>query len=443
MSDFKTTITDFVNLFKLQDTPIEPVVKAQGVETVYNRVASLVYDNDDFQNGRDFYIDGFYYDESGGLYVVARNGAENDTLYKADVIINNDEVSVGELTAVTEVIHMPKQVKGALRKNDFFTFKNADGEWVYAGIFTNAYRDQDGRPEILTDAAHKNYAEKVQSGEWAYPVLKVYHYELGKPANEEAGLGIGQAEWLAYDPDTKMFFVAGKYYPAFNYVAESLAESESAKGMSHGFEVLSRLEGDNSVIDEYRTVETSVLLRRDAANVLTGYETGSKEFTMSITDSEMSQLTELLGSTEAAQRLVDGSGKAFADVAKSLGLQTKDVDTEDDTDETIEVTTTVDTSVDEDDVFNTDVVELLEGLSGQMTDLNTRFDNMEKRLSQVEKTDVEKQTAVAKATPLASRMALLKQGLLSEDAKVDGRSTIAKQQPKQSDGAVFSGFGGK
>lgn len=195
-------------------------------------------------------------------------------------------------------------------------FKNKKGEWLYAGTFSNMYRDQDGIPEILSSAAHKRYADMVMSGEHEIPKLFVAHMELP----------VGEAEVVGYD-DSGFAFVLGKYYEDYYFVAEAISKNPAPLGMSHGFweSTVKRDENDRTIITEYYSHEHSPLPIGEAANVLTSFANLQKGMNM-LDERTRANVRDTLGDDEAARRLIaqfEDENKQRSALADELGMDRK------------------------------------------------------------------------------------------------------------------------
>lgn len=148
-------------------------------------------------------------------------------------------------------------------------FKNADGQWMWVGVFTNNFRDHDSRPEIFSAESHRRYVKSVESGEKDYPYLYLYHEPKWK---------IGKATVLALDEiegdEDIVFVIAGGYIDADkSEVAERIANSGRRFQMSHGVPIseIKRNEKDMTIFDQYWSEEVSVVPYGRAANPFTTF----------------------------------------------------------------------------------------------------------------------------------------------------------------------------
>ena len=57
----------------------------------------------------------------------------------------------------------------------FMVWKEADDEYRWLAVYSNKWRDEDSPPEILASAAHKEFVEAVDKGDWPYPELWLWH----------------------------------------------------------------------------------------------------------------------------------------------------------------------------------------------------------------------------------------------------------------------------
>lgn len=158
-------------------------------------------------------------------------------------------------------------------------YKNGD-DWYLLGIYSNYFEDREG--EIITEAAHKEYAEWINETGFQ-PALTIYHMPRVDPdlmlqAVVENLDNIPRLQEIvdtvyrdfAIGRTEKIFvidgfsIVSGKVYNDKVEIAKKALSEES--GMSHGFILL---EDDGNLLEKYRSFEQTILPRMRAANFFT------------------------------------------------------------------------------------------------------------------------------------------------------------------------------
>ena len=221
-------------------------------------------------------------------------------LSQSDTGTGDDKWLTGDLR--TKLLVHARKLLGSEQKDAFVVWKDTKtGRWVWAGVWSNKFRDRDNPPEILSDASHKDFVRAVDSGEWAAPELQVWHV----PATT-----IGKALFVGYD-DRGFQIAAGTIEN--ETAARALAVREDL-GMSHGMPVgeIQRDPTDPTVITRYRSKEISVLPIGAAANPLTDFTT---EATM-LPDEKKEFLASILG--EDAVKALDDKVETLAEKAEGM-----------------------------------------------------------------------------------------------------------------------------
>ena len=163
-----------------------------------------------------------------------------------------------------------KDIPAALKEqSSFLVYKEADDTWRWLAVYSNNYRDDDGKPEIISQAAHKDFEQAVDTGAWPMPELWAWHVR---------GSRWGVADMVAYDENTGFVLSTGTVDKGMEHVAEAMAARDDLL-VSHG---MPRTElrydpADPSVIVRYRTQEISPLPRNKAANKHTQFIALNKE----------------------------------------------------------------------------------------------------------------------------------------------------------------------
>lgn len=192
-------------------------------------------------------------------------------------------------------------------------WKDAEsGLWRWLGVYSNKFRDDDRPAQIISEAAHKEFVDRVDKGEVNYPDLYIWHIKQA----------IGLADWVAYD-DSGFAVTAGYFYPQFDYIAEALEKSAADLAMSHGMpERFIVLDEKEQVINSYVSTEVSVLPRYAAANKRTQFAILKESDTMSMTPQKQQGLIEMVGTANAG-RFQDFLSET-ARKAREAGVQEKE-----------------------------------------------------------------------------------------------------------------------
>lgn len=186
-----------------------------------------------------------------------------------------------------------KKAPGDVKESQVQFFKDKSGQWWMLGMYSNRWMDRER--EIISEAAHKEYASWLNKSGFKPPIV-VYHLP-------KLPQGFWEIVWDKYGNDiNKLNDVVSKVYAKTSIgfvervvnlngfaiavakiredkleVAEKLA-SMGELGMSHGFLVFqasdpkdfSLYEDTINIIEKYRSFEMSLLLRERAANFGTG-----------------------------------------------------------------------------------------------------------------------------------------------------------------------------
>jgi hypothetical protein len=142
-------------------------------------------------------------------------------------------------------------------------FKSASGELIWAGIHTNKFQDRDR--DILKEASHKKFLQKVYDGEYPFPKLQIWHIDKD----------VGEANWMAYD-ERGFLLSGGVVYPEFEELVTNLVKNTPEMGMSHGMPYETVVYDGEGYIDEYQSIEVTMLPISEAANILTGFTVEKK-----------------------------------------------------------------------------------------------------------------------------------------------------------------------
>ncbi len=322
-------------------------------------------------------------------------------------------------------------------------WKEADtGQYRWLGRFSNNFRDEDRPPEIISEASHKYFVDRVEKGLAPMPTLRIWHIPEWT---------IGQADWLAYDDagnEAGFTLASGTFTKGLDDVAEWLMGQNNVL-MSHGMPPWSirRDESDPTIIVQHESKEVSVLPDFAAANKLTGFAVLAMEEDMAIPKDKRDILEKQWKADPAMLDRLEAMNAKTAEAAKEAGLESKEQEAT--KDETTEVAT--ETAKTEEVVTETpapvetpqseyptrqEIVEavsaILVPMAERLETLETALDGFTKALKEVQKDQDEQVKQVIENTPAASLGALLMQRVVGNpDAEVDGRKSLAKSKPQE------------
>lgn len=201
---------------------------------------------------------------------------------------------------------------GAFR---LYQTKAADGSgadgWRWVAIVSNKYRDHDSPPEIIAEAAHREYVEYLdKSGE--YPEAWLWHTPKTR---------WGKADFADYTTDG-FLIMAGTVDRGMESVAAKL--HGQPVGVSHGF-YQRYSDKSNGVIGWYRSFEVSALPPEAAANQWTAMSVLQKEAAiMAFTPAKRAFLETTLGAEKV--RALEGDIGALAKALQDAGVEYKDLE---------------------------------------------------------------------------------------------------------------------
>ena len=323
-----------------------------------------------------------------------------------------------------------------MQKSQFLTWKSTSGPYLWFAMWSNKYRDRDYPPEILAEAAHIDYVKAVNDGTWPYPELWIYHVP---------GSAWGDATYVDYDKANGIAIAGGTVRPGLEAVAEALNSTPASILVSHGMsrKETRRDDSDPTVLTRYRTKEISPLPDFAAANELTGFVIGGN---MKILDSAKARLIAVFGETKADEiaDLLDVTGTE----AKDLELEHKETDVESVEKEVEDATpvevepvkeTEAEPIPDPDLVDRKEMEAVVTRMTELMGDTNTAIKSLAvsmqefaDRITALEALDEKKITELVTSTPRASLIEIVNSSAIGkEQVKVDGRSTLARDIPKE------------
>ena len=244
----------------------------------------------------------------------------------------------------------------------------------------------------------------VDKKEAAYPELWLWHVP---------GTRWGVADWLAYDEASGFPVASGLVDPGLEWLAEAVEGKEW--GVSHGMPraQIERDPADLTVITGYTTVEISPLPQWAAANTLAGFNIMEvKE--MAIPDAKRQVLVAMLGE-DTVKRLEDElAGRA--EQAKATGVESKELGTVKESEGTEAVTAPESPRYATGAEVGQAIASAVTPLQEQLVALTTTVAAMAKQEAEM------KQSALCNA--------VIGSVIGTEEAKVDGRSELAKSGPK-------------
>jgi hypothetical protein len=316
------------------------------------------------------------------------------------------------------------------KENAFMVWKEASGAHRWLAVYSSKFRDDDHPPEILAEAAHKEFVAACDRGEWPLPELWLWHVK---------GTSSGRADFVAYD-DSGFALAGGRFDPTTEAVAERLATYEGDLLTSHGMPVkeIERSADDPTVITRYRTREISPLPAWAAANKNTGFYLLKEVDDMALPEEKRRFLADILGEEKAAQveAQLDAKGKALADE----GVEFKEAPPAEEAAPVAEPEpepAPVEAAPAPDYPTRGEVAaavaDSLKPTLGQLSDLAAAVEGLGKELKEARATDDERFKAMAQATPAASLFAQIQSAIGSPDARIDGREALAKAGPKGGD----------
>lgn len=323
-------------------------------------------------------------------------------------------------------------------------YKDKDtGETRWLGVMSNKYRDRDNPAEILSAAAHKEFADAVNKGEWPYPELRLWHIAVP----------IGKADIIAYH-DSGFQVAGGTIRKEAEPLLAYLEKVNFQWAMSHGMPKTEiwRDDPDPTVITRYRSKEVTCLPEWAAANELTLYKmTGGNEMA-GFSEKDKERLTKMFGDSAAK---VEALLTTLGEAADKAGVESKEVSEKDDgeleaalaelTPEEIEALQQltpeelkaiqqmspeeIDALANEEEVeipSTEEVAEVIAPLAKDIETLKSQVEQLTKELAEFRGKYVTKETEVLSATPARSLAELIAASVTKsrdEATKVKGKES--------------------
>lgn len=361
---------------------------------------------------------------------------------------------------------IPTSVKEASEESDFMVWKGNDGLFRWMAIYSNNFRDDDSVPEIISEKSHKTFEYLVDNGIVDYPEVWLWHIP---------GTAWGKADMITYSDGFAI--AAGHVYEGKEFVAEALSKSAregSDIAVSHGMPAnwLVRDPEDPTIINFHITNEISPLPRVAAANKMTGFVVFTNgENDMGIPANKKEWLQETAGlSPEWIERLESGLAKQ-RDEATESGIESKESAEVDAVAEMEMIADEVEEEVSEPvaevepeqepvaevepepepekvqepepvaeakeaSVTREEIADVLAAViksnEEAVASLESRIKELEVGIKELQKTDEEKIVAMKEQTPTLSLSHLLSTRIIgSDEARLDGRTSLAKEGPEE------------
>lgn len=328
-------------------------------------------------------------------------------------------------------------------------WKEADGTYRWVARYSNNFRDEDRPPEILAAIAHRSFVKGVDAGEFELPELWLWHIKEYK---------WGQADWVALDEAKNgiVFVVAGGHVtPGFEDLAEQISQLDPKEiRVSHGmpFGSIVRDPQDESIIVNYQTKEISPLPTKAAANKFTGFVILSKEVEMTIPQQKKDVLKSQWNLPDSILERLEAANVQDADKGISAGLETKEQPEPAPEVTTPAVTPPADASETKDEqaalapgateekpLTRQEIVDamgvLAEQINAAISGLTAKLEALTGEVKELQQTDEDKLHKAVSGLPPASLTDLFLQrsAIGTDEARVDGRRSLAQQKPKETE----------
>lgn len=339
-----------------------------------------------------------------------------------------------------------KPVEETKNIHPFMVWKE-EGSYRWLAVYSNKWRDSDNPPEILAEAAHKEFVNAVDEGDWTYPEVWLWHV---------GGTRFGVANIVAYD-DSGFALASGTVDKGREDVAEALSKMDNL-ATSHGMPAkeIQRDGTDPSIITRYRTMEISPLPFEAAANRHgTGFQILQvKEVDeMALPTKKRSFLEETLGTegVAALEQMLQGKAEELEKQGVEFKEETVDESVEEaevpqaeeiseEVQEPEEITepkeaeltyVTADELVQAFEQYIKPIVDQMSGMAAGIETQNETIKELQAALKDLQKDDETKLKAALDETPAASLFARIGSVIGSDETYVDGRTSLAKSGPEQ------------
>lgn len=313
---------------------------------------------------------------------------------------NPEEKELSLVDKIKSLIGLDKKEEQETEEKELFIWKE-DGQYRWIAAYSNNRRDKEA--EIISSDSHKRFDEGLQKGLYPMPELWLWHLPYR----------VGVTKWHAYDEQKGFPVAAGVFDRGKEWAAEAILESKEWTGVSHGMPKvhIKRDDKDKSIIIQHVTREISILPAGAAAN----------KFSFHLITKE-SDMTDKSLPAHKLEGLVNLAGEERAkEVEAALANKAKEADEEgiEKKEETQEQPEQQEHEQEPKEVSRDELKAVLGELASTIKSLDTRLKAIEKS----EETKEEEFDLVA----------FLKEKSVigSDEAKVDGRSTLAKDAPEE------------
>jgi hypothetical protein len=300
------------------------------------------------------------------------------------------------------------EVEVEYRDKELFIWKEGDTyRWMAA--YSNNRRDDDSPPEIISTESHKEFDTALHKGEWPMPELWLWHIPYP----------VGTTQYHAFDESTGFPVAAGTFNKGSEWAAEGIMQA-GWDGVSHGMPDawIKRDDKDKSIIVRHRTKEITFLPLWAAANKL-AFSIISKEASMSdekgLPAHKRAEFITAFGEEKVKQMEDTLEDKSKA--ADEAGIQKKE--------ETPATETPAAPALTPDSEIVKALGTLAEQIAGMRNDFDTRIKALESGVTEVK----EKQAADEPFDLMEFLKS--KSAIGAPEAKVDGRTTLAKDGPTE------------
>lgn len=300
--------------------------------------------------------------------------------------------------------------------------KQKDGRLRWLAIHTNNFRDDDGKPEILSARSHKAFVYLVK--EKLVPMPELWHWHI-------PGTRWGVADYVDFVEMEKGLFLLSTGLVDEGHEKEAAYLSGKDNLVSHGMpnNTLFYDPDDATVIGFYITKEISPLPRHRAANKFTGFFLQESDTMKGLRPEQREYLKSVSYTDEQIDQI-------------QAALQTKDATAAEEGRATKEATEGEETNAQTPNLearFAQMNTEVAEAVSAVIAPLVTRIDDLQAQVAEqgAKVKELTQQAAAAaaatvEATPTMSLKELMLQAAYgSPAAQIDGRSKLAQDAPKE------------
>lgn len=321
-----------------------------------------------------------------------------------DTTKESNEKAKSQLIGDSKEIEQKEQAQ-----SDMFIWKEGNTyKWIAA--YSNNRRDNDNPPEIISSESHKAFDEGLNKG--IYPMPELWLWHIPYP--------VGITKSHTYDNETGFPMAGGEFYPSCNWAAEGIIKA-GWNGVSHGMpkKYIRRDENDPTIITHHATKEITLLPQWAAANKLS--------FHLITKEAEMTDEKELPAHKREEFIKAFGEDKvlqmeaALTDKAKEAdeaGIEKKE--------ETKAEEKQMDEKTTEKGLTQKQIVESFIVLKEQIEALTKEIAALKDNKQEEKETEEFDLVSFLKSKSVIG----------AEEAKIDGRSTLAKDKPEEADANI-------